>query len=82
MPYNDSDEDLVWGVVNLVAEKEGVETDELEKSLGAVVDAEALKKVVESLNSGHVSFEYLDYEITVAHDGMISVRELTKCDSR
>lgn len=68
-------------VVAAVAKKKGTEPHELDSSLGFTLDAEALEVLVESMDSGQVQFTFAGCEVTVAHDGQVSVRNRATASS-
>lgn len=78
MSRNDNEGDIVWDVVTAVAETKGVEATELEESLGAVIDTDALEDLVKGMNSGEITFEYNGCVITITHDGEVLVRNPPK----
>ncbi|WP_290810590.1 HalOD1 output domain-containing protein [Halovivax sp.] len=68
-------------IVTEVAAREGVDPAELTPPLHAVVDPEALDALFEPTSAGNrpsdgwVRFTYNGYEVTVAADGAVDVRE-------
>lgn len=69
-------------VVEEVAAAEGVDPVKLEPPLHEVVDPDALDQLFESIPggpdraAGKVTFEYLEYEVTVTADRRVTVREI------
>ena len=61
-------------VVELIAEKEDVDSVELQPPLHSVVDTEALDRVIDSLSGdGCVKFQYCDYQVTVFSSGEVDI---------
>jgi len=59
-------------VLTAVADREGVGLDELATPLYDVIDPEALDTLFRN-GSGRVTFEYMDYVVTVDHRGTVRV---------
>lgn len=59
-------------IITAVAEKEGVNETDLETSLYDVIDPDALNTLFRG-ESGKVTFEYLDYVVTVDHENTVEV---------
>lgn len=81
----EDDEPLSTAVVMAVAEAAGIEVNEIEELLYAVVDPDALDEILHS-NRGStadcvVSFTLEGHRVTVSADGTISVRSGTPPDA-
>jgi hypothetical protein len=62
-------------IVLKIAEQKGVEPTEL-PPLYDTIDAEALDALLTADSVGHLTFEYLDYEVTVTMPDHITVSEV------
>ncbi|NKE36570.1 hypothetical protein GWG54_12215 [Natronococcus sp. JC468] len=66
-------------IVRQIAAHEGIDAADLEPPLQAVVDVDALERLVHPCPqtrtdfTGSVSFVYADYQVTVDHTGAVSV---------
>lgn len=70
----DHSRSLSTRIVEVVASEEGIEPSNVEEQLYEVIDADALKQTVESMEpNGIVCFDYLGYRVYVAGDGDIKV---------
>lgn len=70
------DEQSVAGaVVTAVAAAEGVPVQEIQESLYDAVDPDALGRLFRG-SPGQVIFEYHDYEVTIDHEGIVTVLPL------
>lgn len=63
--------DVPRRILRAVADREGVDTTEL-PPLYDVVDPDALRTVVETMDAGRVEFHYCGYEVTVHGDGRVT----------
>ena len=59
-------------VIDAVADAEGVDAIELTKPLHDVVEPDALDSIFQN-GTGSMTFAYLDYQVTVDHDGRVEV---------
>ena len=59
-------------ILSAVAEREGVDVDELKEPLYESIDPDALEKLFRD-STGQVTFEYLGYEVTVDHERIVEV---------
>lgn len=73
--FHDPGESLSVAVCLSVAEAEGVDPVELDLPLSDVIDPDALDRLFLE-ESGQVSFEYHDYEVTVSGDGSVTLDPL------
>ena len=70
-----------YRVVEVVAEREGVDPTELRPRLNDVVDPDALDALFSDRDdergapTGHVAFRYCGYDVTVSSDGRVDVRD-------
>ncbi|MBX0286032.1 HalOD1 output domain-containing protein [Haloarcula salinisoli] len=62
-------------VVTAVARVEGVDSDAVEPSLFEAIDSDALDRLFRE-TTGHVTFEYSGYEVTVTSGGEVSLAPL------
>lgn len=70
----DHSRSLSTRIVEEVAAEEGVEPSNIERQLYDVIDADALKQTIESMEAnGIVCFDYSGYRVYVAGDGDIKV---------
>ena len=69
--------DASAAVVSAVARTEAVEPVELESALSEAVDDDALDRLFRD-TTGHVTFEYHGYEVTVTSEGDISLAPLSE----
>ena len=67
--------DYTAEVLQVVADREGVDPSELPVPLNDVVDPDALNAVLES-GDAHVTFEYYGYRITVDSEAEVDVTPL------
>jgi len=67
--------DLSSEVVRAVAGSEDVEPAAVEPALFEAIDGDALDRLFRSA-TGHVTFEYDGYEVTVTSDGDVSLAPL------
>jgi len=65
---------LSEAVIVAIAEKEGVDEQELDSPLFEVINPDALDSLFRN-SGGRVQFEYLDYQVTVNHNGVVDVAE-------
>jgi len=63
---------LERSVVLAVARSEGIEPTALREPLFDVLDGDALDRLFRD-TTGHVTFEYQGYEVTVSSDGDVSL---------
>lgn len=68
---------LSVAVITAVATREGVPAPELNPPLYDVVDPDALDSLFRN-TSGHISFNYYGYHVTVASDGTVDLSEQTE----
>lgn len=75
---NRTDRPTLVAVVETIAEAEGVDPLQL-PPLYRAIDPAILEMLVEEQHNGirHVEFEYLDYRILVADDGMLQIRQVS-----
>lgn len=67
-------EDLVLKVVEAIAEHRGVDTDDLDRPVGEVVDPEALARLFSAPDGeGYVAFRYGDCGVVVHANGEVDV---------
>ncbi len=70
-------EELSMRVVEVVAAADGVDPAQLDPTLHAVVDAEALDRLFEPTKDGtrrgSVTFPYRDHTVTVRSDGTVGL---------
>lgn len=66
-------EPVTQRIVSAIAEREGTDPMELDPPLYRVVDADALERLVGSNLTGHVTFAYLEYDVTVHRDTDVTV---------
>jgi hypothetical protein len=71
----ETDHTLSEAVLSAVAEREGTEEVELPVPLHDAIDPDALDRLFRR-SGGRVTFEYLDYLVTVADDGEVEVTEV------
>jgi hypothetical protein len=72
--------DVIYNVVNEIAEKEDVDPLELTPPLFDVIDSDALGQIFATTSSTgrmdvKVTFSYNGYDVTVCGDGCVSVEE-------
>lgn len=65
-------------VVREVVERKGIAPEELNRPLYDVIDPDALDVIFRG-DTGHISFEYHSYVVTVSHSGNVSL-EPTRAD--
>jgi len=65
---------LSEAVIVAIAEKEGVDEQELDSPLFEVINPDALDSLFRN-SGGRVQFEYLDYQVTVNDNGVVDVVE-------
>lgn len=76
-------ETLSYRVIEAIADREGVPSEDLQPPLYEVVDLEALDELFAPTpkgtprGDGQVSFFYRGYEVTVTSDNEITIREAT-----
>ncbi|QZX99167.1 HalOD1 output domain-containing protein [Halobaculum rubrum] len=66
--------ETVHEIVSTIAERDGVQPEQLDPPLAAVVDPDALTSVLRD-TSGYVTFQYCGYIVTVGADGTVTVEE-------
>ncbi|MFB6302497.1 MAG: HalOD1 output domain-containing protein [Haloferacaceae archaeon] len=69
--------DIGVAVVQAVADAKGVDPGALTPPLGHVINPDALDRLFDARNptTGHVTFQYSGYEVTVRSDGQIRVTD-------
>lgn len=67
----EGDKPLSLAVIDCISEADGHDLD-THPPLYEVIDPEALNKLFRDQNNGEVRFAYLDYEITVTGDAVIT----------
>jgi len=65
---------LSEAVIAAVAEAEGVDEQELDSPLFEMINPDALDSLFHN-SAGRVQFKYLDYNVTVDHNGVVDVAE-------
>jgi len=60
-------------IIKAVAEYEGVSISEIPAPLYEYIDADALEKLISSMEMGAVSFQYDSYTVNVRDDGIIDI---------
>jgi hypothetical protein len=68
---------LAATIVSAVAKAEGVEPTAVRQSLFETVDTIALEELFRN-TTGHVTFEYLGYDVTVNSEGDVSLERLSR----
>ncbi len=71
----DGEKPLSLAVVECISKADGADPETL-PPLHEAIDPEALDDLFRDRTPGEVTFTYLDYEITVGSDAVISTRQL------
>jgi len=66
---------LAGEVVSAVARAEDVDPTDVEPPMFEAIDGDALDRLFRE-TTGHVTFEYSDYEVTVTSEGDVSLEQL------
>lgn len=72
MVQGQTDDRLSSEITSAIAEREGIDDEELPKPLYETIDVEALANLFRD-GSGRVIFDYLDYKVTVDNKQNIEV---------
>lgn len=77
-------EDCLYAVISEIASREETDPTDL-PPLARSIDTDALETLLDSSNSNFlvVTFDYLDYTVTVRNDGSVAVEptDYSECDA-